>query len=108
MKTIALLAGLMFTGTLFAQDIEAKYTKKGDLVVGTYYYDNGQVKQKGTYKNGELHGKWMAFNKKGEKIAVATYEKGKKTGKWFFWNKNKLIEVDYSNNQITDVTHWEN
>lgn len=108
MKKLMIVAGLLFTGTLFAQDIEAKYTKNGDLIKGTYFFDNGEVKQEGTYKNGELHGKWTAYNQEGKKIAVANYTNGEKTGKWFFWTEDKLAEVDYSDNRIVKVTQWEN
>ena len=72
MKKIMLIAGLLFTGTLFAQNVEAKYVKEGDLVKGTYYFDNGQIQQEGTYKDGELHGKWIAYDQEGKKTAVAT------------------------------------
>lgn len=108
MKKMMLIAGLLFTGTLFAQDVKAEYIKNGDLVKGTYYFDNGEIQQEGTYKDGKLHGKWIAYNPAGKKIAVATYKNGEKTGKWFFWNDDKLFEVNYSNNQISEVVRWEN
>lgn len=103
-----LIASLLFAGAMFAQEIEPEFTKTGDLVKGTYFFDNGEIQQEGTYKNGELHGEWIAYNTEGEKIAVGKYENGEKTGKWFFWNGDKLMEVDYSNNRITHVTGWKN
>ena len=83
-----------------------KFEKEGDLIKGTFYYEDGSIRQQGTYKSGRLHGKWIAYNKAGEKHSMANYTEGKKTGKWFFWNSNKLIEVDYSNNKILAVNTW--
>lgn len=108
MKRILFVAIVMFTGSLFAQDEKPDFTKKGDMVIGTYYFDDGQVKQEGTYKDGKLHGEWVAYNKEGDKIAMAKYKNGKKTGKWFFWNDGKLLEVDYADNKITNVSKWKN
>lgn len=78
------------------------------MVKGIFYYDNGVIQQEGTYKNGKLHGQWIAYDKDGKKNAVAYYQKGQKTGKWFFWQDKKLIEVDYNKNQIASVKTYKN
>lgn len=102
-----LIAGLLlFTGVVFAQNIEPKYEIVGKMVKATYYYDNGQVKQEGCYKDGKLHGKWVAFNENGSKQSMGEYADGMKTGKWFFWNDTSLAEVDYTKSKITDVKKW--
>lgn len=108
MKKILLMAALVFSGTMLAQDVKPKFEKEGKLTKGTFFYADGTVKQEGTYKNGKLHGKWVAYDKAGAKTAVAQYAYGTKTGKWFFWNNGNLTEVDYSNNTIAEVTTWDN
>ncbi len=108
MKKLILMMALVLTGVLYAQDAKPTFEKNGDLVTGTFFYQDGAIQQTGTYKNGKLHGKWISFNATGTKIASAQYRNGQKVGKWFFWNKGNLTEVDYTNNSIAEVTTWDN
>ncbi|MCH4822684.1 nicotinic acid mononucleotide adenyltransferase [Gramella lutea] len=111
MKTIKniLMAAIFVTGSVaMAQDKDPKpvFEKQGDLIKGTFYYEDGSVKQEGTYKDGRLHGEWVSYDQNGEKTAIANYENGKKSGKWFFWSEDKLTEVDYQNSVIASVNSW--
>jgi antitoxin component YwqK of YwqJK toxin-antitoxin module len=108
MRTMMIIAACLFGGILFAQEANVEYAKQGDLIKGVFYYDNGVIQQEGTYKNGKLHGQWISYDRNGKKSAVAYYHKGDKTGKWFFWKENKLIEVDYDNKKIAQVTKYNN
>ncbi|MGJ8548921.1 toxin-antitoxin system YwqK family antitoxin [Winogradskyella wichelsiae] len=110
MKKIVTLLVMLCVGFSFAQDkINPKLEKKDNLVVATYYHDNGEVQQTGTFDtDGKLQGEWTSYDAKGNKLAFGTYEAGKKVGKWFFWNDNKLKEVDYSENTIANVYEWSN
>ena len=106
MKKYIILGALVFSGVVFAQNIEPKYEIEGNLVKATYYYDNGQIKQEGFYKDGKVHGKWVSYNEAGSKISLGEFTDGAKTGKWFFWNDNSLNEVDYSDSRIAEVKKW--
>jgi antitoxin component YwqK of YwqJK toxin-antitoxin module len=106
MKKVLIAAFVLCAFALNAQEIEPKYEKQGDLIKGTYYFDNGQISQEGTYKDGELHGKWMAYNPEGEKISEAYYKNGEKEGTWFFWNDEKLIQVEYDGSRVAQVVSW--
>lgn len=106
MKKYILLTALLISGISFAQDKNPKLEAVGDLVKTTYYFENGQVKQEGFFKDGKLDGTWTSYSKNGTKTAVATYKNGEKTGKWFFWNNDILHEVDYSNSRIAAVKTW--
>lgn len=110
MKKIILMAMILCGATVMAQDVKPNFEKKGNIITGTFFYDNGTVKQEGTYnKDGKLHGEWIMYNTKGKKTAMGNYTNGEKTGKWFFWKSGEeLVEVDYNNNQIADVTTWQN
>ena len=113
MKTLKLLLlsfALLSGGTLLAQEtkIKKEFEKKGDLIEAVFYHENGQVAQKGFFKNGKLHGEWIAYDLHGNKTAIAKYTEGQKTGKWFFWNDGLLSEVDYQQNRISSVVHWKN
>jgi antitoxin component YwqK of YwqJK toxin-antitoxin module len=106
-KNILLATILTFGAAAMAQESpEPKFEKEGNLIKGTFFYEDGSVKQEGTYKDGKLHGKWVAYDTNGKKQSMATYTEGNKTGKWFFWTADKLTEVDYDNNQIANVNTW--
>lgn len=89
-----------------AQEIEPKFETEGELIKGTYYYEDGSVRQEGTYKGGKLHGEWVSYDQNGKKNALARYEKGVKMGKWFFWFSNVLTEVEYNNNVIVKIIEY--
>ncbi|MFL1894725.1 toxin-antitoxin system YwqK family antitoxin [Aquimarina sp. 2-A2] len=103
---ITAIIALLLTTTLFAQDVKPTFEKEGDLIKGTFYYENGEISQFGFYKDGKLHGKWISYNREGKKTAIGNYNQGVKSGKWFFWNNDNLSEVDYSKNQIASVINW--
>ncbi|AVR45024.1 nicotinic acid mononucleotide adenyltransferase [Christiangramia fulva] len=111
MKTITkiLAAALFAIGTTAMAQTAPKpvFEKQGDLIKGTFYYDDGNIRQEGTYKDGKLHGEWISYNKDGEKTAIAQYNNGQKDGIWFFWSGDKLTEVNYDHNTIASVNSWE-
>lgn len=86
-----------------------KFNAETNLIDATYYYDNGDIRQEGTFNvDGQLHGQWTSYNEQGEKIAIGSYTNGKKTGTWYFWADNILKEVEFANNQIASVTQAKN
>ncbi|MFO8146804.1 MAG: toxin-antitoxin system YwqK family antitoxin [Bacteroidota bacterium] len=105
-KSMLVVVAFLFSVTLSAQEIKPDFEKQGDLIKGTFYYEDGSVSQEGTYKDGKLHGKWISYDQNGKKVAMANYEEGQKTGKWFFWSSDQLTEVDYDNNSIAEVTKY--
>ena len=103
-RNVLMAAVFIAGGTIMAQDKpEPRFEKDGDLIKGTFYYEDGSIKQEGTYKDGKLHGEWVSYNQRGEKESLAQYAFGNKTGKWFFWNNNQLTEVTYDENIIVGV-----
>lgn len=99
-------AMLLSAGVISAQEVKPKHEIQDQMVKSTYYYDNGQVKQEGFYKDGKPHGAWTAYNEDGTKKAMGEYSNGEKTGKWFFWTGTILNEVDYADSRIADVKKW--
>jgi antitoxin component YwqK of YwqJK toxin-antitoxin module len=106
MRKILFMGLLLSAGVVSAQNVEPKYTIENGIVKATYFYDNGQVMQEGYYKDGKLHGKWIAFNEDGSKQSMGEYANGTKCGKWFFWNTSTLSEVDFSDSRIAEVKTW--
>ncbi|TBW27913.1 toxin-antitoxin system YwqK family antitoxin [Gramella sp. KN1008] len=107
-KNMAMAAFLITGSTVMAQDNDPKpvFEKQGELIKGTFYYEDGSIRQEGTYKNGKLDGQWISYDQNGEKTAIAHYNKGEKEGKWFFWNGDQLTEVDFEKSRITSVNKW--
>lgn len=106
-QCLLILAVILLSTTLTAQEMKPVFEKEGDLIKGIFYYENGNISQEGTYKDGKLHGKWVSYNKSGKKTAIAYYRNGEKNGKWFFWSADVLTEVDYENNRITEVKSYQ-
>ncbi len=106
MKKIMIAAVLLSAGVLSAQEAKPKHEIQDQMVKSTYYYDNGQVKQQGFYKDGKLHGTWTAYNEDGTKQSIGEYNNGEKTGKWFFWTGALLNEVNYADSRIAEVKTW--
>lgn len=90
----------------YSQEIKPTYKAEGNIVKASYYYEDGTVSKEGYFKDKKLTGKWILFDKQGNKVQLAFYKDGKKTRKWFFWNEGSLQEVVYNNNAIKSVNFW--
>jgi antitoxin component YwqK of YwqJK toxin-antitoxin module len=112
MKNYIILAAVLFSGIIFAQEVKPVLEPFGKKLKATYFFENGQVQQEGFFQNGKLEGTWVSYDEQGNKTSSGEYKKGVKTGKWFFWTQNNenaftnLNEVDYSNNRIASVKNW--
>jgi len=107
MRKIIALVFLFTVSISNAQEIASKYEKSGEMVKATYYFEDGSVKEQGFFKDAKLTGKWVSYDKEGEKTMIAHYNAGKKVGKWFAWNSTSLKEINYINNAIVSVKNWE-
>lgn len=100
----AFLLLLFFVSVLgFSQQQNTVFEKEGNLVKATYYYNSGEIKTQGFFKNKKLTGTWTSFDKAGNKTQIAQYFNGKKVGKWFIWEKENLREITYNNNVLINV-----
>ena len=126
MKKTLLLITLFITGVCFGQKYELaeefydnglpkvintyKVSKdKIELVKESMWYENGQKSYEGTYKDGQLDGKWTEWHENGQKQRELTYKDGIKDGKWASWYENgqKSYERTYKDG-IKDGkwTYW--
>lgn len=101
--TICLLSIASFA---FSQENKPTFKAEGDLVKATYYYEDGTIKTQGYFKEKKLTGKWISFDKSGNKKQIAYYDNGKKVGKWFVWTTESLKEINYQNNAVASVKIW--
>lgn len=61
------------------------------------YYNNGELRMRGHYKDGLKHGVWKSWHKGGKVWSVANYYKGKLDGKQTVYhpNGNKFYQGSY-------------
>ncbi len=110
-KYIAILVVVLMSASLMAQENtkKVKQVQKGDLVEATYFYADGSIEQQGTFnKEGKLHGLWISYDVKGNKIASGNYDNGHKVGTWTFWSEDSVKEVDFDKSRITKVVEKSN
>lgn len=104
---LAIVLMLSVTLTFAQEKPKVELNKDGDLIIATYYHDNGAIEQQGAFnEEGNLHGVWTSYDMQGKKVAVGNYENGKKIGKWLFWSGDKLREVDFVDSKIASVSEW--
>lgn len=103
---IALLSFVAYPQNSPSETTNKKVVEEGKLEKVTTYHANGAVSQEGFLKKNKLHGKWISYNKNGEKIAIANYNKGKKEGIWLHWTNDGLIEVEYRANKVIRKAEW--
>lgn len=86
------------------QQPELKLNAETNLIEATYFHENGEISQQGTFNlEKQLHGDWISYDADGKKISQGSYLNGQKTGKWVFWSKGDTKEVVYDNNAIASV-----
>lgn len=110
MKNLIFLLVMIFisTAAIAQKEKELKLNKEANLIEATYYHENGKISQEGTFNlERKLHGNWVSYGEKGEKVSEGAYVNGAKTGKWFFWNDGSIKEVEFSDNAIASVINKE-
>jgi antitoxin component YwqK of YwqJK toxin-antitoxin module len=57
------------------------------------HYDNGQVKYRGAYLDGEMHGEWEFFRRDGSRMRSGLLDHGKQIGVWRTYDRaGKVIK----------------
>lgn len=104
MRKLVLLVLLGLSTIAYSQKKQPTFKAEGDLVKATYYHDNGAIKTQGFFKDSKLDGKWVSFDKEGNKLQLAFYEEGRKVGKWLIWTSPTTVkEIIYENNTVVSV-----
>lgn len=88
--------------------VKSEYVQKSGLVAVTNYYETGEVKETGFFKDEIPEGKWETFAKDGSKTAELTYKDGKRHGEFRVWDKfaNAYLEVQYANGEIVKANRY--
>jgi antitoxin component YwqK of YwqJK toxin-antitoxin module len=73
------------------------------------FFENAQLKSKGTYDYGILVGEFESYYSNGQKESSGNYAKGKQDGKWTWWHANgmRATEAIYAEGQVDgEVLAW--
>jgi antitoxin component YwqK of YwqJK toxin-antitoxin module len=65
------------------------------------YFQNGQIKRKGSYNNGQLNGKWTNYNEDGKLVFEVEYKNDTLIGRFISWYSTGVIKEkgSYLNNR---------
>jgi antitoxin component YwqK of YwqJK toxin-antitoxin module len=118
MKAVVLSLFVLASTSCFAQNTvktnydngqaKSEYVQQGELVAVTNYYQSGEVKETGFFKNDIPEGKWETFAKNGSKTAELSYANGKRHGEFRVWDEfsNAYIEMKYANDEVITANRY--
>lgn len=108
LKIGSVLIVLVLTTINLSAQQKSVYHKDGHTTTVTHFYEDGTVKETGSYYKGILHGEWIKYHPTGKVNLEANYDNGDKEGKWLTYSADgmELIEVLYSDNALVSVDKW--
>ncbi len=119
MKALFTLIALVGLGlTMQAQEVrtenyengqtKVQYTIFGNYIQMVAYYENGAVKETGSYLNNQPHGEYRQYSQDGELMSAGQYVRGQKQGIWLFRPNGgeMLYQVVYEDNVRKEVDRW--
>lgn len=61
------------------------------------YYDNGNVRYRGGYLDGEMHGPWEFFRRDGSTMRTGSFDRGVQVGIWRSYDRESIVirETDF-------------
>ncbi len=82
----------------YYQKYQPKDDEKGKFILP----DGALIKEKYTYKNGEINGAFEEYHSNGKKSVFGDYNMGEKTGLWRHWHRNgRLVRsANYKNGKL--------
>ena len=90
-----------------SEDSKPIYEVENGLVKVTNFYETGEIREQGFYDaENKLTGEWVQFDKNGKETVVANYYKGTKVGKWMVWQGDKMLQLDYEQSRVANVSEW--
>lgn len=89
-------------------ETKSTYVQKRGLVEVTHYYENGTIRETGSFKNGIPEGKWQTFAENGQKTAELNYKNGKRHGEFRIWDlyTHTYTEINYADGQALATNKW--
>jgi len=75
------------------------YNDKISNIYKYEYYENGQVKEEPSYKDGKMHGDWVRYFPNGDIRGIRVFREGLREGLWVEYHRNPPGERD-------DILAW--
>jgi len=84
------------------------FTKKGECVKESEFYEDGALKMEGAMQDGHREGEWKAFFPDGKPQSIGYFKDGLRTGHSIVYseNGNKIMEGEYSEGKHAGVWRY--
>jgi antitoxin component YwqK of YwqJK toxin-antitoxin module len=93
-----------FSDSTIHYKIEIKNGKlDGTTIV---FFDDGNIEENRSFKQGMMHGMWEKWNRQNIKIAEANYTGNLKDGKWYVWDDNGILRYDMTYSKGLKTGTW--
>ena len=76
---------------------------KEDTSVGYRYHLNGQLRSKGTFKDGKSDGPWVIYHDNGQLAGKVTFKDGKRDGPWVGYLPDGTVWEEHTGTYKNDV-----
>jgi antitoxin component YwqK of YwqJK toxin-antitoxin module len=95
--TLQIICNLFFI-ICFSQNIPPKNGEWKE------YYENGQLKIVGFYKDGKQEGEWKEYHENGQLKSVGSFKNGRQEGEWKAYDENGQLKViiHYKNGEVVN------
>ena len=86
-----------FTGQIIEHHDNGQLKEKGNYRNGekegawSFHHDNGQLRKKGNYRNSELEGEWITYYYNGQLRKKGRWKTRKEEGKWVGYNEDGTV-----------------
>jgi antitoxin component YwqK of YwqJK toxin-antitoxin module len=86
-----------FTGQIIEHHDNGQLKEKGNYRNGekegawSFHHDNGQLREKGNYRNSELEGEWITYYYNGQLRKKGKWKTRKEEGKWVGYNEDGTV-----------------
>tara|TARA_B110000467_G_C18301262_1_gene471532 strand:- start:1220 stop:1630 length:411 start_codon:yes stop_codon:yes gene_type:complete len=86
-----------FTGQIIEHHDNGQLKEKGNYRNGekegawSFHHDNGQLREKGNYRNSELEGEWITYYYNGQLRKKGKWKTRKEEGKWVCYNEDGTV-----------------
>jgi len=109
LRAVLIYVFILFLVSCSNKDVRVEYYSNGQIHLkceisangvrdGAYisYYQNGQKRSEGNYKNDKQTGFWITWHENGNKSSEGSYKNGLQTNEWRFYYKNgKLQQINH-------------
>ena len=96
----------VITGPFLLREGIYYHQDTNELVTGTveYFHDNGQLQEKGNYKDGEPDGLWEEFHENGQLESRGNFINGEQDGlqEYFDEDGNLIGTLTYRNGELVE------